>query len=328
MGGEALQQVVELFIDDWPKCVGMVFQRSLFWNAANFAENVGRMTLESGVIDAVPEGCHQPRYEMDVDVEAVSQWQFGASEQVTRTYSAVPVPGGDFWLGNWYEGPSSPFVGVGIERSTQGGPSDYRVSIREEAAYRRSRKMIVEGVFDPVPEVVRYDLPYRGETKSATATGAEIYEEPGRQTGTRTWSRGRALGSQWRTTVESGALQIGTLLMANDCRSQLLNSFRSIENLRAVWAGEDVQPVRDLDRDDWIRMDMDALERVIGMSITEEGASLYIPQHNILLRLYWVHEVNARGRRRRVGPLIRYVRDANFKASVADLQLDKHRIVR
>lgn len=320
VGGEVIKKIVESFFAEWPKCQGIVFRKDLVWNPANFGENVGSMTLTSDEIDTVPDGCRQPEYQVGLTVESLWIPQFGTSDEVrTKTYYADKAPAKKRWNGRWYESLSAPMISVGIEPSAQGGPSDYRVAVREEAPYRRSRRTVIDGIFDPVPEVTRYDLPYTGRIVNAQATGKPVGSV---SEGIRTE---RSLGQRSiATTASIAALsqEAGSLLMRGELGSDLLSTFRGQDSLTAIWSGEAMTTFNDPSR-----VDLDTIEEVVGAAFTESGATLYIPEIELVLRLYEVEEELETGLVRRWGPILRYFREARAGATLADVQMGRYKLV-
>ncbi|MCT0207734.1 hypothetical protein [Synechococcus sp. CS-1332] len=318
LGGEAIKKIISSFFADWPKCTGIVFRKTLTWNRDNFGQStaVGSLTLESEPIDEVPEGCHQPRYQMDITVTSESMPQFGTSEKLRkRRYHAVQVPARREWIGTWFDSMSSPFTAVTIRPSPQGGPSLYSVEIKEEAHYPNgSRELIIQNTYDPVTELDWRDGFYSGKIIVAKATGmtnatvqTELTEHLLQDNETAALWKGAASVSNLTGSVSD------VLLGSSSQHSDIFELVRTGQ-AKKTFTSE-------------TRVNRRVVAEVVFSAVTEGGATLYIEEYGITLRLYTVEDIMESGEVRRWGPILRYYRKPRIEATVADVQLGKYTLL-
>lgn len=317
LGGEALKQLVGSLFKTWPKCSGRaVFRLELPWNRHNFGASVGTTTFESKQLDAVPNGCHQPKYLVDLTVEPLTTPSFGKSPSIRKsTYQAVQAPALTQWHGTWHDNIHGPLITVTIGPSAQGGPRDHEVRISEAVMHQGKRHIIIAKTYPQVAEHTRNDLFYSGKIVEATPTGiVQIEDGPGQLT----QKTGSPLVQQavspllWKGAGSIGE-RTGTV-------SDVLSSFQRPETLEAVWKGEAASTFQEPRS-----LDAVYLDEVVGTVVTEPGATLYIPEHEITLRLYNHTMYLDTGEVMTSGPLLRYYRKFGLSASLADVQLGQGR---
>ncbi|MCT0208666.1 hypothetical protein KQ305_13235 [Synechococcus sp. CS-1332] len=313
LGGEAIKKIVNSFFADWPECTGIVFKRSLPWNRDNFGQSVGSLILESDPIDEVPEGCHRPRYQVDITVTSETLPRFGTSEKLRkRRYYAVQAPARRQWLGTWFDALSSASIGVTIRPSSQGGPDFYSVEIKEDAQYPNgSRGQVIDKSYDPVTELNLRDAFYSGTVITAEATGMTngMVHTP--------------LIQEFLRDIETAALWRGAASVSN-----LTGSVSDLMLSSSSQHSDFFEPVRTGQAEQTFRNETGVNRRVIAevvyTAVTEEGATLYIEEHGITLRLYTVEDIMESGEVRRWGPILRYYRKPRIEATVADVQLGQY----
>ena len=324
VAGEGIKKLFEGLFGDWPECAGLVFKRTLTINLSDLEELANPVTLQSEVLDAVPEGCRQPRYTVKMSFKSVESMRLRDPEKVvSRRYVPLEAPAKRHWAGRWSSSISSPWAAVIIEPSVQGlisnrvdGAPAYKVTVTERVRRQGGSTRLLEArVFEPVFAESRRDLPYHGDEIKGEWKGSYRSRVEGS-------SRGLAVRVRNRSRVEAAvhelAAQGATLTAVDSTAAQLLRSVGSANVLRETWS-DALAPFNPT-----AEFTSDVIEGLVARSVTEPGATLVIPDEQISLRLYTVHETMGDGSVRR-SVVMRYSRGARLEATRADFEMAKYR---
>ena len=175
-------------------------------------------------------------------------------------------------------------------------------------------------MFDPVFVESRRDLPYHGDKLTGEWKGSYRSRVDERERGNhgavvRVRNRSRA-----EQTVRELAAQGMSLAAAQGTAAQLMRSIGSVDVLRETWADE-LSPF-----DPTTEVTPEVIDGLVAQSLTEPGATLVIPDEQISLRLYTLHETMGDGSVRR-STVLRYSRGARLEATRADFELGKYDLI-